>query len=45
MDRLATHEKIDDLVSEAIVDWLTQEPVEITSHWIPSEFGINEELV
>lgn len=45
MDRLITREKLDDLVSEAPVDWLTQEPVEMTSHWLPNEFGINEELV
>ncbi|ELV8721979.1 hypothetical protein QNE44_002117 [Vibrio harveyi] len=45
MDRLAVRENFDELQSDSPVDWLTQEPVEITSHWIPNEYGINEELV
>ncbi|EDP60319.1 hypothetical protein [Vibrio sp. AND4] len=45
MERLITRKKIDSLIPEVLVDWLTQVPTEITSLWIPNECGINEELV
>ncbi|HGS4501030.1 TPA: hypothetical protein ACMDVD_000909 [Vibrio parahaemolyticus] len=37
--------KHDELLSDLPVEWLVQEPQEITSHWLPNEFGINEELI
>ena len=45
MDRLITREKLEDLVSEVPVAWLTQEPDEMTSHWILNESGDHEEDV
>ncbi|CAH1606796.1 MULTISPECIES: hypothetical protein [Vibrio] len=45
MDKLIMQENADELLSDSPVDWLVQEPREITSHWNPKEFGINEELI
>ncbi|HCG8566561.1 hypothetical protein [Vibrio parahaemolyticus] len=45
MDVLIMVEKHDELLSDLPVEWLVQEPQEITSHWLPNEFGINEELI
>ncbi|MDF4255154.1 hypothetical protein P7M41_02170 [Vibrio parahaemolyticus] len=45
MDVLIMAEKHDELLPDLPVEWLVQEPQEITSHWLPNEFGINEELI
>ena len=45
MDVLMVSEKYDELLSDAPLEWLVQVPNEMTSHWVPIEFGINEELV
>ncbi|WP_274026737.1 hypothetical protein [Vibrio parahaemolyticus] len=45
MDVLIMAEKHDELLSDLPVEWLVQEPKEITSNWLPNEFGINEELI
>lgn len=45
MDMLITLEKVEDLLLDTPVDWLVQEPSEMTSHWTPNEYGVNEELV
>ncbi|MGR4988416.1 hypothetical protein [Vibrio sp. WZ-1] len=34
-----------DSLLEAQVDWLIQDPEEVTSLWTPSELGTNEELI
>lgn len=45
MDVLMIKENYDELQSDAPLDWLVQEPKEVTSHWLPTDFGINEELI
>lgn len=45
MDVLMIKENYDELLSDAPLDWLVQEPKEVTSHWLPTDFGINEELI
>ncbi len=45
MDVIMVSEKYDELLSDTPLEWLVQVPNELTSHWIPTEFGINEELV
>ncbi|MDV6250747.1 hypothetical protein [Vibrio sp. EA2] len=45
MDVLMVSERYDELLSDTPLEWLVQEPTEMTSHWVPTEFGINEELV
>ncbi len=45
MDVLMISKKYDELLSEAPVEWLVQEPKELTSYLRPTECGINEELI
>ncbi|MFY2160612.1 hypothetical protein ACOSZG_09970 [Vibrio alginolyticus] len=45
MDVLMIKENYDELLSDAPLDWLVQEPKEVTPHWLPTDFGINEELI
>ncbi|WP_423840366.1 hypothetical protein ONE56_05505 [Vibrio mytili] len=45
MDVLMITGSSDKFLSEKQVDWLVQEPQEMTSQWIPKDYGINEELI
>ncbi|WP_322802805.1 hypothetical protein SO574_08210 [Vibrio alfacsensis] len=45
MDMLAMQEKCDDVVVENPLNWLMEEPKEVTSLWQPSELKANEELL
>ncbi len=45
MEGFKFSERYDELLSDKPLEWLVQEPSEVTSYWVPSEFGINEELV
>ncbi len=45
MEVLTFSERYDELLSDTPLEWLVQEPNEVTSYWVPAEFGINEELV